>query len=1150
MAILLLANTVECSDQPLLFSNAAKIHITFLFLYLFIDIFPYFCEISYKSSSRQYRTIYMSTKSFNNNNGNTLFEKLKGIAMGMANFDRFLAVVGFFRSSGYFKLRKELADVQEIKILVGINIDDIFRRHNKALLMLESQEKAKVIYDEEFRQDILNANYSPEVEEGILQMCQDLVEGRLQMRIHSTKNLHAKFYLCLPQNHTENTDGWVIMGSSNISDSGLGTSQAPRYELNVALKDFDDVDYCHNEFKTLWEEGIPLTIDDIDSIKKKTYLGYQPTPYEIYLKVLIDTFGDQVEDDFTLQLPDGVMDLKYQKDAVIQGYQMLMKHNGLFLADVVGLGKTIIATMIAKRFIEANGRNTNVLVVFPPSLEDNWKNTFKLFGISRKAQFITNGSLSKILEGRNQYKEKEEFDLIIVDEAHGFRNGGSGKYDDLQKICKADCVNVGLLKSLRKKVMLLSATPLNNRPDDLLNLLLLFQDSRSCTIDGIPNLKAFFAPYIQQYNALMRERDTRDVTADVDAIYDAIRVNVIDKVTVRRTRSNIENDPEYRKDLKAQGISFPKPMPPLTLEYTMDEDTSKRFFQTLNVLSDANFDPHLFYARYRAIEFLKPEHRKKYRNAEHIGQTLAGIYRVHMVKRLESSFFAFKKSLATLLRITNDMLNMFDQDKVIIIPDLDVNELLKKGLELDEIIEKALNKGYLESDIKYKADDFDPTFITMLQHDKAVLELLNEDWKNENDDQKFDLFRDRLENEFFDTRNVSGKLVVFSESVDTLNYLNDRLTNELGRKDVLTITAENRDRRATAIKENFDANYEVKKDDYNIILTSDVLAEGVNLHRSHIIVNYDSPWNATRLMQRIGRVNRIGSVADYIYNYMFYPSPQGNKEIKLYENALVKLQSFHSAFGEDVQIYSKDEVVKQFQMYDSNVKDNMDEKLALIREIRAVYNKDRDLYDKVKNLPMKSRVARSTGKHSGNSVVFISSDVKTEFYFSTDQGVKPIDFLEAVKYLKAKPEEQAVPILPDSKNYGHVNKALAKYSSEYIEAADETSINRTDLDNVSRTAINFLRKFKQILTDNQAKAHCDILTGYINQGMYNQLPRRLRDLSRSYGGDKSLMKADETSIKHAIAGLVDEYQTMSQQKQEEALPKVSDPQIIISETFI
>lgn len=1092
----------------------------------------------------------MSSKFFNNNTGNTLFDKLKGIASGMANFDRFLAVVGFFRSSGYFKLRKELKDVKEIKILVGINIDDIFRRHNKTMLMLESAEKAKIIYDEEFRKDIINARYAPEVEEGILQMCQDLIDDRLQMKIHSTKNLHAKFYLCLPQNHSEHTDGWVIMGSSNISDSGLGTTQSPRYELNVAMKDFDDVDYCHTEFKKLWEEAVPLTIDDIESIKQKTYLGYQPTPYEIYLKVLIDTFGDQIEDDFSLQLPPGVIELKYQTDAVIQGFQMLMRHNGLFLADVVGLGKTMIATMIAKRFIEANGRNTSILVVFPPALRENWEDTFKKFGIYNKAQFITNGKLDRVLDGKDRYKSKEEFDLIIVDEAHGFRNDGSGKYDDLQKICKADCINKGLLKSQRKKVMLLSATPLNNRPDDLLNLLLLFQDSQNCTIDGIPNLKGFFAEHIKAYNILMKERETRDVTADVDKIYEKIRERVIDKVTVRRTRSNIENDPEYNKDLKKQGIVFPKPLEPTPLEYEMDADTSNRFFYTLNVLSDDKFEPHLYYARYRAIEFLKPELQAKYRNAVHVGQTLAGIYRVHMVKRLESSFHAFKLSLATLLRITNDMLKMFAEDKVIIAPELNVKDLQAKGMELDEIIKKALEKGYNESDILYKSDDFDPVFITMLRHDKKVLEALNADWQQEHDDQKFDLFREKLENDFFDSRNLSGKLVVFSESVDTLNYLKGRLENELKRKDVLTVTAENRDRKSTDIKENFDANSTVKKDRYNIILTSDVLAEGVNLHRSHIIVNYDSPWNASRLMQRIGRVNRIGSVAEYIYNYMFYPSPQGNKQIKLYENALVKLQGFHSAFGEDVQIYSKEEIVKQFKMYDSNIKDSMDAKLALIRELRDVYNNHREFYDKVKQLPLKSRVARNTGKHTDKTIVFISSDVKTEFYLATDKTVVPIDFLEAVKYLKAKPEEKAAPFLPDSKNYDHVNRALRKYTSELVEAADNASINRTDLDNISKTALNFLRKLKQTMTDNTVKAQCDVLAAYINNGVYTQLPRRLRDLSKPYKGDKVQIKQNEDKLKREIVALVEEYQTISKEKQEEAAPKVSDPQIIISETFI
>ena len=313
----------------------------------------------------------MSTKFFNNGLGHTLFDKLKGIASEMTTFDRFLAVVGFFRSSGYFKLRKELGDVSEIKILVGINIDDIFRKHNKALLMLADAEKAKEIYHEGFKEDIVNAQYAPEVEKGILQMCEDLVSGRLQMRIHATKNLHAKFYLCLPENHNEHSDGWVIMGSSNISDSGLGITRSPRYELNVAMKDYDDVKFCSDEFWKLWEEAIPLTAEDIDKYQSQTYLGYQPTPYELYIKVLIDTFGDQVEDDFTIQLPDGVKDLKYQKDAVIQGYQMLMKHNGLILADVVGLGKTMIATMIAKRFVEANGKNTQILVIFPPALEDN-----------------------------------------------------------------------------------------------------------------------------------------------------------------------------------------------------------------------------------------------------------------------------------------------------------------------------------------------------------------------------------------------------------------------------------------------------------------------------------------------------------------------------------------------------------------------------------------------------------------------------------------------------------------------------------------------------------------------------------------------------------------------------------------------------------
>ena len=191
------------------------------------------------------------------------------------------------------------------------------------------------------------------------------------------------------------------MGSSNISDSGLGIIQPPRYELNVAMKDYNDVSYCKEEFRKLWEESIPLSPEDIARIRKKTHLEGMPTPYELYIKVLIDAFGDQVEDNFTMTLPEGYMDLKYQKDAVIQGYQMLKEYNGFFLADVVGTGKTIVGTMIAKRFIEENGKDTKVLVVYPPALKDNWIDTFTDFEIKTYAQFVSNGSLKKVIEGED-----------------------------------------------------------------------------------------------------------------------------------------------------------------------------------------------------------------------------------------------------------------------------------------------------------------------------------------------------------------------------------------------------------------------------------------------------------------------------------------------------------------------------------------------------------------------------------------------------------------------------------------------------------------------------------------------------------------------------------------------------------------------------
>ena len=1109
----------------------------------------------------------MSSKFFNNIDS-PLFEKFKGIAENMHDFHTFLAVAGYFRSSGYFKLRKHLNDVKKIQILVGINIDDIFRKHDKSLLMLGGEDEARSLFTDDFIKDVRDAKYSSEVEEGILQLCEDLASGKVEMRIDKSKNLHAKFYLCLPENHNENTDGWVIMGSSNISDSGLGISQPPRYELNVAMKDFADVSYCHEEFRKLWEESIPLSPDDIARIRKKTHLDNMPTPYELYIKVLIDAFGDQVEDNFTMTLPKGYMDLKYQKDAVIQGYQMLKEYNGFFLADVVGTGKTIVGTMIAKRFIEENGKNTNVLVVYPPALKDNWKDTFEDFGITRYAQFVSNGSLEKVLESKDNYKDPEEFDLIIVDEAHGFRSDAAERYDELQRICKSPRINEGFIDGVRKKVMLLSATPLNNRPEDFLNLILLFQDARNPTIDGVGNLNLKFTPWIQKYKEAMRERFNSSITAKelsdkVESIYEEMRTEILDKILVRRTRKNLLNNKEYKEDLDRQKVKFPHIEQPQECIYEMEPELKTLFYHTMYMLMDTRSEENpegkgINYARYRAIEFLTGEAKEKYKQAQHITNLLAAIYRVHMVKRLESSFAAFKSSLHTFLRITNDMIKMFNEDKVLIAPDYDVKGMMSKDMELDEIIENIANKGVAKEDFVYKSSDFTDSLLNLLKEDAEKLKALCSAWDKVEVDPKLDKFILLLKEELFDKKkNVTGKLVVFSESVDTLKYLKDELERKLKRKDILFVSAANRKAVKDDINKNFDANYKGDKlDVYNIILTSDVLAEGVNLHRSNIIVNYDSPWNATRLMQRIGRVNRIGSVADNIYNYMFYPSEEGNDQIGLYQNALLKLQGFHTALGEDAQIYTRQEILHDFKLFDENVRDNIDKQLEMLREVRNLYADEPELYKKIKELPIKSRNVRKEenrklGVEPKTSIVYISKGLKSQFYKVVGDGTpEKLEFVEAAEILRADRSEltgnfDAVKDI----HYKHVEKAFNSYiqDDEKDNAAPTLTARRNDN---GTKALALIRQLKRAYRNDEVFDKILIIETYVQAGVFTGLTKAINRLTQQVNKmtkDGSKMTDHSTEIIPIIENLYSKYYIPeSRQKKDEDF---GDPMIVTSETF-
>lgn len=1109
------------------------------------------------------------SKFFTNDLTNTLFDKFSGILTEMQGLHSFHAVVGYFRSSGYYAIREKLQGLGKVQILVGINIDDIYRQHNKTILFLPDEKvkrQARQQFQKDFIEDMRDAGYYQQVEQGVSLLVDDLRSGRVEMKIHATKDLHAKFYLFLPEKHTQHSDGWVIMGSSNLSESGLGLTQPPRYELNVAMKDFDDVAFCKTEFEKLWKEALPLSPEDIERFKVKTHLGQTPTPYEIYMKLLIDFFGEQIEDDFSLDVPEGFIDLKYQRDAVGQGYQMLKKYNGYFLADVVGLGKTVIATMTARRFIEENSmHSTRILVVHPPKLLDNWRSTFEMFNIRKYADFVSCGSLEKLFEEKTDYLPLEEYDLVIVDEAHRFRGDMSNMYDNLQRVCKTDRVRNGRVGGVHKLVMLVSATPLNISPKDLYNLLLLFQDKRKSNIDGIPNLQNYFAPRIGRYTKLMSTTNAEIDVEAVKGIYEEIRKDVIDKVTVRRTRENILNYPDYRDDLKKQGVIFPKIENPRELVYCLAEPLKVLFNKTMDVLTE-----QLKYARYKAIENLAPAFADRYQNAPQISATLAGIYRVHMVKRLESSFEAFRRSLHNLRRNTQGMVDMWDADKIIIAPDLKVKELQDKGFELDDIIDKGIEKfGVSKEDFVYEREAFYPSFIDDLNYDIALLDDLIAKWERVTADPKLDKFIEEINERMLDLReNPTGKLVIFSESKDTVNYLERELKQRLGRNDILSASSDSKKKLFETILANFKPRHKGKaKDEYNILISTDVLSEGVDLHRANVIVHYDSPWNPTRLMQRNGRVNRIGSVASAIYNYLFYPSAEGDAEIRLYRNILAKLQGFHSAYGEDSQIFSREEVIGTFELFNPNIGDDVDKTLKYLDEVREFRKQHPAEFERIKNLPVKSRTGRNAELKKelckDSALVYIRSSYKQEFYkveTNPDIPVKPADmdrpgftvqkerfsvfpigFLEAAGLFRAAPDEKPL-VLPES-HFQSVSAAQKRFDKDITDMLDDAVPTSSDRDTSTDKARKFLRWIWRDGKHLTTKENCDILTHYVELGTFSKLSRELNRIERRY----RRAEVDLEEVEKMLRGFVIRYH-----KSEKRTGVTDDPnaRIILSEYFV
>lgn len=288
--------------------------------------------------------IPISNRFFTNRDGNTLMNEFEGILANNPQVKNLDAVVGFLRASGYFTLRPFLDNINKVRILIGIDVDKyIARAHQKGELFFGAEDEVKEDCLRQLKEDIEHSQYSKRVEYGMLQMLQDMIDGKLELRAHPSKKIHAKFYILYPDNFNQHTFGAAITGSSNLSGNGLGIGDDKQYEFNVKLTQYEDVAFAKHEFELLWEEakGVPINAEDYQETLDKTYLKGDVTPYELYIKMLMEYFSDRVlaiDQDNPFDMPDGYTKYDYQADAVIEGYQKLIRYDGFFLADVVGLG--------------------------------------------------------------------------------------------------------------------------------------------------------------------------------------------------------------------------------------------------------------------------------------------------------------------------------------------------------------------------------------------------------------------------------------------------------------------------------------------------------------------------------------------------------------------------------------------------------------------------------------------------------------------------------------------------------------------------------------------------------------------------------------------------------------------------------------------
>ncbi|TXJ21395.1 helicase [Brachyspira aalborgi] len=922
----------------------------------------------------------------------------------------------------------------KVKILIGMNIDNKTRR----LYFNDNKDNDKAISD--FKEFTLTENkeYS-----SIIELFKYKCENKTLEIRKTAEYMHAKLYLFKYNEEAERNA--FLIGSSNFTHRGI----KDRKELNIYCKDgFNEL---YNYFEEEWnkaheilnnkneEEFFRNIIKPTKEDKKdKDDFGL---PYKIFLKVIYEYFEFINREELLCSPADyGYRDYKYQIEAIKSGINGIMLYNGVLISDVVGLGKSIIASAIAKNLL-LKEKVEEIIIICPPKIIDSWENYNIEFQI--KAKVFSIGLLDKALEHvRNHRKNR----LIIIDEAHRFVNNKTYSYDMITNICFGN------------KVIAITATPMHNTTSDIFSIIDIFdrkltknKNIEEAKIKILKEERELKSKYKKSENSKEENiKKSKEIAKEI--------MSLIHTIIIRRTRNDLLESSEYRKDLEKQKTEFNDVEEPKLHNYELG-DLSKLYYDTLEKISPYNEDnednkdnSNIFKGvRYKPLIYLKKETIEDKRKSAEIvkavygedanfdfadlsSNNIAKFMRHLLVRRFESSIFAFKKSVDNMIAkyenikmwISKNRYTIYkrgdvnyedyDDDNDIMIKD---NSKKYEGLYIIENVKEVLSKE----------------FFIDFENDLKILKEIKKDWENIGIEKDKKFFKLKEELKKFKKENDKRKIIIFSEFKDTVDYLyesicQDEELNYLLKPLKSVADSKNRE----TVKANFDASLEERKQEseYFLLISTDTLSEGVNLHRAGIIINYDIPYNPTRVIQRVGRINRIGKkLFDKIYIHNFIPRLEAQKDIKNWQISNFKLTLINSIFGNDTKILQKDDEINSlFSLKrEAGIISDLENDISWDIEYREIYNKlnqDNNLLEEIKNMKDNIFIRR---ENDFNGLVEIRKGENGIFGGLLKNSVMDYNMANIFKILKAqeneksfKPSDKAESLIADFERRKNIKK--------------------------------------------------------------------------------------------------------------------------------